>query len=79
MDPSHVARCLIQRGAQQDTCGRIAASIPTAVVDSAGRVHGTRNGFVADASIMPHIPRANTNLTYFLIGWRVADLLLAPR
>jgi choline dehydrogenase-like flavoprotein len=79
MGPSHVVRCPIQRGTRKDTCGRIAASIPTAVVDSAGRVHGMRNGFVADAAIMPHIPRANTNLTYFLIGWRVADLLLAPR
>jgi choline dehydrogenase len=45
------------------------------VVDTAGRVHGLRNVFVADASIVPTIPRANVNLTCFVIGRRVADLL----
>jgi choline dehydrogenase len=43
-----------------------------AVVDADGRVHGTSNVFIADASIMPRIPRANTNLTCFLIGLRMA-------
>jgi choline dehydrogenase len=61
------------------TCKMGPASDPTAVVDSTGRVHGTNNVFVADASIMPHIPRANPNLTCFLIGLRAADLLLAAR
>jgi choline dehydrogenase len=45
------------------------------VVDARGRVHGLANVFVADASIMPRIPRANTNLTCFAIGARVGDLL----
>ncbi|MGN9847073.1 GMC oxidoreductase [Nonomuraea sp. H19] len=33
-----------------------------AVVDDSGRVHGTDNLWVIDASIMPMIPRATTNL-----------------
>jgi choline dehydrogenase-like flavoprotein len=33
-----------------------------AVVDSAGRVHGIDGLFIADASIFPTTPRANTNL-----------------
>jgi choline dehydrogenase-like flavoprotein len=45
------------------------------VVDARGRVHGLANVFVADASIVPRIPRANTNLTCSVIGARVADFL----
>jgi choline dehydrogenase-like flavoprotein len=32
---------------------------------------------VADSSILPVIPRANTNLTSMMIGHRAAQLLLA--
>ena len=46
------------------------------VVDADCRVRGTSNVYVADASIIPTIPRANPNLTCFLIGLRAADLLL---
>lgn len=49
------------------------ASDPEAVVDSHGRVHGIEGLRVVDASIMPNIPRANTNLTCIMIGERVAD------
>jgi choline dehydrogenase-like flavoprotein len=48
---------------------------PTAVVDHGGQVYGTRNVFVADASIIPQIPRAGTNFTCSLIGWRIAERL----
>lgn len=58
------------------TCRMGPASDPAAVVDASGRVHGLENVFVADASIMPMIPRANTNLTCILIGTRIADLLV---
>jgi choline dehydrogenase-like flavoprotein len=43
-----------------------------AVVDPSGQVRGSANLRVADASIMPVIPRANTNLTAMLIGMKVA-------
>jgi choline dehydrogenase len=44
-----------------------------AVVDQYGRVHGILGLQVADASIMPTIPRANTNLTCIMIGERIAE------
>jgi choline dehydrogenase len=43
-----------------------------AVVDARGRVHGIDRLWVADASIMPDIPAANTNLTVVMIAERVA-------
>jgi choline dehydrogenase len=46
-----------------------------AVVDQRGRVRGVDGLFVADASIMPAIPRANTNLTCIMIAERVSDWL----
>jgi choline dehydrogenase len=42
------------------------------VVDANCRVFGTESLLVADASIMPSIPRANTNLTTAAIAERVA-------
>jgi choline dehydrogenase len=48
---------------------------PTAVCDEHGRVHGLDNVIVADASLMPTIPRANTNLPTIMIGERIASWL----
>jgi choline dehydrogenase len=45
------------------------------VVDERARVYGYENLVVADASIMPTIPRANTNLTTAAIAERVAELI----
>ena len=45
------------------------------VTDARGRVAGLDNVRVADASLVPVIPRQNTNLTAILVGWRVAGLL----
>lgn len=49
------------------------ASDTLAVVDQACRVHGVTGLRVVDASVMPTIPRANTNLTCIMLGERVAD------
>ena len=46
-----------------------------AVVDGAGRVLGVDGLIVSDASIMPTIPRANTNLTTAAIAERIAQVL----
>jgi choline dehydrogenase len=46
-----------------------------AVVDAQGAVLGIDGLYVADASIMPTIPRANTNLTVAAIAERVASTL----
>ena len=45
------------------------------VVDESGRVLGVDQVFIADASIMPTIPRANTNLTTAAIAERLAELI----
>ena len=46
-----------------------------AVVDSSGHVHGMEQLVVADASIMPEIPSANTNLPTIMIAERIAAAL----
>jgi choline dehydrogenase-like flavoprotein len=51
------------------------ASDAQAVVDASGRLHGFANVHVADASIMPSIPRANTHLPVIAVAERIADLL----
>jgi choline dehydrogenase len=42
-----------------------------------GRVNGLERVTVADASLMPQIPRANTNLPSVMIGERIVELLTA--
>ena len=44
-----------------------------AVVDQHCRVKGINNLWLADSSVMPQVPRANTNATAIMIGERVAD------
>ena len=46
-----------------------------AVVDHRLRVRGLEGLWVADASIMPTLPGANTNATAIMIGERAADLV----
>jgi choline dehydrogenase len=53
------------------------ADDPAAVVDSECRVRGIEGLRVIDASIMPTLPRANTNLSTIMIGERMADRLAA--
>jgi choline dehydrogenase len=45
------------------------------VVDERGRVYGYEKLVVADASIMPTIPRANTNLTTAAIAEKLAETI----
>jgi choline dehydrogenase len=58
------------------TCAMGATDDPLAVTDARGRVRGLHNVFVADCSIMPVIPRANTNLPAVVVGERIAGWLL---
>ena len=46
---------------------------PMAVVDQYGRCRSVDGLVVADASIMPTVPRANTNLTCIMIGEMVGE------
>jgi choline dehydrogenase-like flavoprotein len=45
------------------------------VADANGRVLGTEGLVIADASLMPKIPRSNTNLTTIAIAERIAETL----
>ncbi len=47
-----------------------------AVVDPTLQVHGARGLYVADASVMPVIPRAATNLTVLAVAEKAADILV---
>ena len=46
-----------------------------AVTDARGSVHGTENLTVADASVMPTIPSANTNLPTIMVAEHIAARL----
>jgi len=48
---------------------------PDAVVDPQGRVHGVAGLRIADASVMPTVPRGNTNLPTIMIAEKAADLI----
>lgn len=72
------ARSLVTRfaGSGYHPCGSVRmgpSSDPLAVVDSRGRCHAVDRLVVADASIMPTVPRANTNLTAIMIGEMVGE------
>jgi choline dehydrogenase len=58
------------------TCAMGPDGDPLAVTDARGRVRGLENVFVADCSIMPVIPRANTNVPAVVVGERIAGWLL---
>jgi 5-(hydroxymethyl)furfural/furfural oxidase len=57
------------------TCRMGSAGDPQAVTDGAGRVHGVPGLRVVDSSIMPSIPRANTNMPTLMLAERIAHLI----
>ncbi|HZD42317.1 MAG TPA: GMC family oxidoreductase, partial [Terriglobales bacterium] len=57
------------------TCKMGPATDEMAVVDQKLRVHGMKNLWVGDASIMPVVSRANTNLAAILIGERLSTFV----
>jgi choline dehydrogenase len=58
------------------TCRMGLGSDPASVVDASGRVHGLDGVLVADASIMPHVTLANTNLPTFVGAEKIVRDLL---
>jgi choline dehydrogenase len=67
--PAYVRRSIRNYFHPAGTCGI------GSVVDSEGRVLGLEGLVVADASIMPTIPRANTNVTTVAIAERLAETI----
>jgi 5-(hydroxymethyl)furfural/furfural oxidase len=59
------------------TCRMGGPDDPLAVTDPAARVYGVKGLRVADASIMPSVPCANTNIPIIMIGEKVAASILA--
>ena len=53
-----------------------AADDRDAVTDPAGRVRGVDGLRVIDASIMPTIPRGNTNIPTIMVAEKLADAML---
>ena len=62
-------------GHTSGTCKMGPESDPLAVVDQYCRVRGLENLRVIDASVMPEIPRANTNATVIMVAERVAGFI----
>lgn len=69
MSVSHVT-CTCRMGAPDD---------PLAVVDHDGLVYGVENLRIVDASVMPSLPRANTNLATMMIAEKISDAILRGR
>ncbi|MEA2682292.1 MAG: choline dehydrogenase [Chloroflexota bacterium] len=63
---SHHSCCSCRMGPDSD---------PMAVVDQRGRVRGTRNLRVVDASVFPEVVGANTNVTVMALAERMVQLM----
>jgi 5-(hydroxymethyl)furfural/furfural oxidase len=59
------------------TCRIGSADDPEAVVDPEGRVYGIAGLRVADASVMPTVPRGNTNLPTIMVAEKLAAAMIA--
>ncbi len=70
------ALCRRFAGSGYHPCGTARMGVagdPLAVVNQYGCLHSVSNLAIADASIMPSVPRANTNLTCIMIGEKVGE------
>lgn len=70
--------CRRYAGSGYHPCGTVKmgpSTDPMAVVNQYGACHAVDGLVVADASIMPGVPRANTNLTTIMIGEMIGEWL----
>ncbi|MEX2488756.1 MAG: GMC family oxidoreductase N-terminal domain-containing protein [Pseudomonadales bacterium] len=79
LDDNDIANlCRRYAGSGYHPCGTAKmgpVSDKMAVVDESGCCHAVDNLVIADASIMPGVPRANTNLTCIMIGEMIGEWL----
>ena len=61
------------------TCRMGRRDDPDAVTDPQGRVYGVTGLRVVDASLMPWVPRGNTNLPTLMLAEKVSAAILAER
>ncbi|EUC17023.1 UNVERIFIED_ORG: 5-(hydroxymethyl)furfural/furfural oxidase [Burkholderia sp. CF145] len=61
------------------TCRMGDANQPDSVTDTQGRVHGAQGLRVVDASLMPRLPSANTNIPTIMIAEKIADAMVKHR
>ena len=57
------------------TCKMGPSSDPLSVVNQYGKVHGIEGLRIADASILPNCPRANTNVPTMMIGEKISEFI----
>jgi 5-(hydroxymethyl)furfural/furfural oxidase len=74
----HVMRYVISIRHISCTCRMGSEDDPTAVTGPDGRVHGIDGLRVADASVFPAVPRANTNIPTIMAAEKIADAILSP-
>lgn len=61
------------------TCKMGSAQDSASVTDASGRVHGLSGLRIADASVMPFCPRANTNIPTIMVAEKMSDAILHER
>jgi 5-(hydroxymethyl)furfural/furfural oxidase len=69
-------QAVLPAGHHSGTCRMGPGSDPGAVVGADGRVHGFENLYVVDASVMPTVPRGNTNLPVLMIAEKLSDAVI---
>ena len=74
---AHVRRSVTGTWHASGTCRMGADDDAMAVTDPAGRVRGVQGLRVVDASIMPSIPCANTNIPTIMTAEKMADAILS--
>lgn len=75
LSDAEILSAVAPMGHVTSTCSIGRANDPMAVVDKTCRVHGLENVRVVDASVMPKVPSANTNLPTIMVAERAADLI----
>jgi 5-(hydroxymethyl)furfural/furfural oxidase len=77
LSDEEILSAIAPMGHVTSTCSIGRDDDPMAVVDNTCRVYGVSNLRVVDASVMPSVPSANTNLTTIMVAERAAELIVS--